>query len=141
MFMTFTVMVMALTGWLLLRVAPFSSSGRSSSSGKGGGAVLIAILVGGGMYLFGRLFGLILQNFVSRQREYAADAKSARIMGTPKPLMSALEKICGNPSVGTSTVGAACGFLCTADPDPSDMFSTHPSMPKRLRALQALETA
>jgi len=92
------------------------------------------------MYLFGRLFGQILQLFVSRQREYAADASSSKIMGTSRHLASALKKIIKNPNIGSENVGAAMGFLCTADPEPTDLFSTHPNMEKRLTALADLES-
>ncbi len=142
MAMTLSVMMMAFTGWMLLKIAPYNSgSDRSSSDSKGGGWAIVAILlVGGGMYIFGRLFGYVVQMFVSRQRVYAADASSSKIMGTSKHLASALQKIVRNPTIGSAKVGAAIGFLCTADPDPSDMLSTHPSMSKRLAALEALET-
>jgi heat shock protein HtpX len=141
MAMTISVMVMALTGWILLKIGPYSSSSRSSSDSKGGGAVgmIVVLFVGVVMYGFGRLFGFILQMFVSRQREYAADASSTKIMGTSQYLVSALRKISNDPSIGSSNVGAAMGFLCTADPDPNDLFSTHPSMEKRLAALVELE--
>lgn len=142
MAMTLSVMMMAFTGWMLLKIGPYGSGNdRSSSNDKKGGWAILAILaIGGGMYLFGRLFGYILQMFVSRQREYAADASSSKIMGTSKHLASALQKIMRNPTIGSAKVGAAVGFLCTADPDPSDMLSTHPSMSKRLAALRDLET-
>jgi heat shock protein HtpX len=142
MAMTISVMIMAFTGWILLRIGPYQSgSDRPTSSKKDSGLALLAILlIGGGMYLFGRLFGYILQLFVSRQREYAADASASKIMGTSRHLVSALQKIVKNPTIGSEKVGAAVGFLCTADPNPSDMLSTHPSMSKRLAALEALET-
>jgi len=140
MAMTITVMMIAFTGWLLWRLAPYSSSNRRSSSDSSGNgwAIIIALVVGGVMYGMGRLLGYILQMFVSRQREYAADAASARIMGSPQPLISALQKIEGRANFGSQVAGAAVGFLCTADPDPSDFLSTHPTMDKRLQALRDL---
>jgi len=140
MIMTIMVMMMAFTGWLLLRLGPYSSSSRSSSKRSNGAtALLVIILVGFAFYGFGRLLGMILQMFVSRQREYAADAKGSRIMGSSRPLASALRKISGNPSMGNRTANAAFGFLCTADPDESDLMATHPNMRKRLAALEWLE--
>jgi len=142
MAMTLTVMIMALTGYLLIRVGPYSSGRRSSSSKNSGLALLVLLLVGFVMYVFGRLVGLILQAFVSSQREYAADATSARLMGSSEPLISALRTISRDPKVGrlgSQSVEAAVGFLCTADPNPSDMMSTHPALERRLRALEVLE--
>ena len=139
MAMTISVMMMAYTGWLLLRVAPYSSGRRSSSKSSGGLAILVVLLVGGVLYLFGRLLGLILQAFVSRQREYLADATSARIMGSSDPLIQALRRIVRNPKIGSEVVGTAAGFLCTADPEPDDMMSTHPSVTERIKTLSYLQ--
>jgi heat shock protein HtpX len=141
MAMTVSVMFMAFTGWLFLRLGPYSSSSRSSSDKKGGAAaaILVIILVGFLLYVFGRILGVVLQMFVSRQREYAADAASARIIGRPGPLASALKKIVRDPGLSSRTANAAIGFLCTADPDPDDLMSTHPSIDNRLAALSALE--
>lgn len=143
MAMAITVMMMAFTGWCLLRLGPYSSGDRRSSSDKKGGgalAVVVAIIIGALLYFGGRLLGVILQMFVSRQREYAADAKSARIIGTSKPLISALVKITRCPSIASRTANGAFGFLCTEDPDPTDLLSTHPDPEKRLEALEWLET-
>lgn len=141
MAMAISVMVIAYTGWLLLRLGPYSSGRRKSSSskGKGGAVLIIVIIIGLLLYLFGRILGVILQMFVSRQREYAADAQSARIIGSSQPLISALQEIIKNPELSNRSVNAAIGFLCTADPDPSDFMSTHPSITKRLKALENLE--
>ena len=143
MAMTISVMMMAFTGWLMLRVGPYMGRGsRSSSSSKNKSSEVLALLiiwvVGFVLYVFGRILGSVLQMFVSRQREYAADAKSAAIIGSHKPLCDALNKITRNPRIGSSEVGAAFGFLCTADPEPSDLMSTHPNLQKRLLALEAL---
>jgi heat shock protein HtpX len=139
--MAISVMMMAYTGWFLLRFGTGGRSSRSSSDSKGKAAlaILVVFLVGGLLYIVGRLIGFILQLFVSRQREYAADATSARIIGSPRPLMSALRKIIGSPRIGSTEAGAAFGFLCTADPEPDDLMSTHPEPSNRLSALEALE--
>jgi len=138
--MAASVMVMALTGWLLMRVAPWTGGRRSSSSesSSGGIAILVFLVVGGVMYIFGRLLGSVLQAFVSRQREYVADTTSARIMGSGEPLISALRKVTGYPSIGSDVAAAAVGFLCTADPNPEDMMATHPSLSDRIYHLKDL---
>lgn len=138
--MAISVMMMAYTGWFLLRIGPYSGGRRSSSSSKGGGiALLVVLLVGGFLYIFGRIIGVILQMFVSRQREYGADATSAAILGSSQPLISALKKIVRNPHIGSANQGAAFGFLCTADPEPDDLMSTHPNLGNRISALEMLE--
>jgi heat shock protein HtpX len=135
-------MFIATTGWLIWRLGPWAGESKSSSNdnNSGGiGALVIALAIGGVMYGFGRLLGYVIQVFVSRQREYAADATSARIMGTGQPLKSALIKVVRNAGLGSEKAGMAFGFMCTADPEPGDALDTHPSLEKRLRALDQLE--
>lgn len=142
MIMAFTTMVMATTGWLLWRLGPFAGGdSKDSSDNSSGGLVglLIALAIGAVLYGFGRILGAIMQAFVSRQREYAADATSARIVGSSEPLKSALRKVVANPSIGSGVSTSLIGFLCTADPDPGDVLDTHPSLEKRIRALDALQ--
>jgi len=144
MALTITVMMTAFTGWLILRFGTvFGGSKSDSSDSKGGLGKVVAFLallaIGLSMYIFGRLLGYILQMFVSRQREYAADATAARIMGSGRPLVAALEKIVGDPSIGGQKVGAAFGFMCAVDPQPDDLMATHPSMKNRVNALLAME--
>lgn len=81
------------------------------------------------------LLTLWLQMFLSRSREYMADAGSAYLMHTPDPLISALEKIHNN---------YAQNDFSQADTNPtrkaayifSDSFSTHPSLANRIRSLR-----
>jgi heat shock protein HtpX len=127
--MAISVMTIAVTGWLLMNV-------KTKDSGD---KIWALVLIGAGLYFFGRILGFFLQMFVSRQREYAADALSANRMGSSGPLISALEKIVENPHMVSKKKGAALGFLCTADPEPDDVLSTHPSLEKRISALRNLE--
>ena len=90
------------------------------------------------------LAAFLLQMAVSRSREYHADATAAKLTNKPWALISALKKLewenhrkpldCGSPS------NAA---LCIANPLRGDsffinMFSTHPPMDKRIKALEKL---
>ena len=90
------------------------------------------------------LAAFLLQMAVSRSREYHADATAAKLTNKPWALISALKKSewenhrkpldCGSPS------NAA---LCIANPLRGgdffvNMFSTHPPMEKRIKALEKL---
>lgn len=90
------------------------------------------------------LAAFLLQMAVSRSREYHADATAAKLTNKPWALISALKKLewenhrkpldCGSPS------NAA---LCIANPLRGgdffvNMFSTHPPMEKRIKALEKL---
>lgn len=81
------------------------------------------------------LLTLWLQMFLSRSREYMADAGSAYLMNSPNPLISALEKIHNNYAkndfreIDTNPTRKAAYIF-------SDSFSTHPSLANRIRSLQ-----
>lgn len=81
------------------------------------------------------LLTLWLQMFLSRSREYMADAGSAYLMHSPNPLISALEKIHNNyakndfKEIDTNPTRKAAYIF-------SDSFSTHPSLQNRIRSLR-----
>ncbi len=144
MILTLMVMIFAFTGWILENIAVHDggSDRRSSDDDDKKDAALVWLVVffvGMIMNRVGRAIGIIVQRFVSRQREYAADATSSRIVGTSAHMKSALQKIVKNPSIGKRKAAAVVGFLCTADPAPDDVLATHPSIENRLRALDMLE--
>jgi heat shock protein HtpX len=72
----------------------------------------------------------------SRQREFRADAASADLLGTPRPMMNALARLGGlEPGALPAAVQTAgivnkpSGFMA--------LFSTHPPVEERIAALQA----
>lgn len=108
------------------------------SRNKNGMALLVLVAITAPIAAF------LLQMAVSRSREYHADAIAAKLTNKPWALISALKKLewenhrkpldCGSPS------NAA---LCIANPLRGDsffvnMFSTHPPMEKRIKALEKL---
>jgi heat shock protein HtpX len=84
--------------------------------------------------VFGILASVIVMWF-SRQREYRADAGSARLLGTPQPMIGALMRLGGMQpgalpqSIATAGVNGAPGWV--------SLFSSHPPIEERIRALQA----
>lgn len=108
----------------------------SSNDSKGGGNIL-ALLLGIGILLFAWLFAVLIRFALSRSREYLADAGAVELTKNPDALMSALLKISGRADID----GVPSGIMdmCIEnDPDDfADIFSTHPSIAKRLNALQA----
>jgi len=118
----------------------------------------IAVFVGG---ILAQIIGQLVVLWLSRQREYYADAHSREIMKDPMPLASALVKITydipaqsGNNALNTLYV-AEHGFVSESllsaiqrnDPtalknavekepnQPFEFISTHPSMKNRLKNL------
>ena len=84
----------------------------------------------------------IIAMAVSRQREYLADASGALLTRYPEGLASALEKIGGDtdPLDQATKATEHMYFVNPLTPHKSklnNMFSTHPPIEERIRALQA----
>jgi len=88
--------------------------------------------------LFGVLASLIVAWF-SRHREFRADAGSARILGTPRPMVSALKRLGGvEDGGGLPKEVSAMGITGTGGGMLS-LFASHPPIPARIAALQAAQ--
>jgi heat shock protein HtpX len=88
-------------------------------------AIVLQIVLG--------LFASIIVCAFSRRRAYAADSGSAKLLGTPQPMVNALRRL-GNLQPGVlpdslKAFGIAEGRI-------TSIFSTHPSIEKRIEALQ-----
>src|SRR5256885_9302009 len=83
--------------------------------------------------VFGILASIIVMWF-SRQREFRADAGSARLLGTPRPMIGALTRL------GSMHPGALPQSIATAGLDRAPgwaaLFSSHPPIEQRIAALQ-----
>jgi len=87
--------------------------------------------------VFGILASIIVFWF-SRQREFRADAGSAQLLGTPRPMIGALTRL------GSMQPGALPQSIATAGVNGSRgwaaLFSSHPPIEERIAALQAART-
>jgi heat shock protein HtpX len=110
--------------------------GRDERRGGGIGALL--------MIFVAPLAAMIIQLGISRQREYAADAAGARLVGQPYGLISALEKLGAyNKRIPMDNVSPASAPLYIVMPlSPGSMlgglFSTHPPLSERIEALRQM---
>src|SRR3984893_4740874 len=105
-----------------------------------GGGGLSALL----MIFLAPFAALLLQLFLSRTREYAADETGARMVGQPYGLISALQKLGAyNQRIPTSAIAPATSALCIVKPlfggqVLSSLFSTHPPLEDRIAALRQM---
>jgi len=83
--------------------------------------------------VFGVLASLIVAWF-SRQREFRADAGSATLLGSGRPMINALARLGGMQPGELPKSMAASGI--SDKPGFSELFSTHPPMQQRIAALQ-----
>ena len=109
-----------------------SDSGRGSGRRSGGAMYMLLALVL--QIVLGVLASLIVMWF-SRRREYAADAGSAKLLGTPSSMIAALRRL-GNlqPGVLPDSLRA----MGIAEGRKTSVWSTHPSLDDRIRALENL---
>jgi heat shock protein HtpX len=82
--------------------------------------------------LFGVLASIIVAWF-SRQREFRADAGSARLLGSPQPMVAALGRLGSLQTGGLPDTVKAFGIGGTI----GSLFATHPPIEARIAALQA----
>jgi heat shock protein HtpX len=120
----------------------FGGFGRDRDDDRdGGGGALAAIL----MIFLAPFAAMLLQLFLSRTREYAADATGARMVGQPYGLISALQKLgTYNRQIPTSAISPSTSALCIVKPlfesgTLSSLFSTHPPLEDRIAALKQME--
>lgn len=105
---------------------------------RGGG--LSALL----MIFLAPFAALLLQLFLSRTREYAADETGVRMVGHTEGLISALEKLGAyNRRIPTSAISPSTSSLCIVKPmfgtgTFSSLFSTHPPLEDRIAALRSM---
>ena len=85
--------------------------------------------------IFGLAASLIVAWF-SRQREFRADAGSAKLLGSTMPMQHALARLNGVPPGALPQSIAAAGI--TSGSGWSALFSTHPPFEQRIAALQNL---
>lgn len=124
----FGLMVIALLGRMLLRLAP--------NSRKAGAGVVVMGLALFALGSVGRFLGQIIQASVSRQRERLADASAVQFTRNPGGLKGALLKIASWPAAGrlaSARVDEVAHMLFV--PGLNGLLATHPPMAERIVAL------
>ena len=86
--------------------------------------------------IFGLLASIIVAWF-SRQREFRADAGSAKLMGSPVPMQNALARL-GGLAPGALPSSMAASGISGGGGGWGALFSTHPPMEQRIAALSQL---
>jgi heat shock protein HtpX len=96
------------------------------------------------MLIVAPIAAMLIQLGISRQREYAADAAGARLVGHPYGLISALEKLGAyNQRIPMTNVTPATSSLYIVRPLSAGqlfagLFSTHPPLPDRIETLRRM---
>ena len=123
------------------------SSSRGGGKGKGGAILLVFMVLWVLAMVLAPLVARMLALFVSRTREFLADASATELTRNPGALADALERI---EAQGTPTVSMKMGsaHLCIADPlgRPANerhgfwanLMATHPPMQERVARLRGM---
>lgn len=135
------ILMLAVTGRVLMRMA-FHGSGRRSRSSRDGGGVIWLGVIGLALFIIGyvgRFFGAVIKSAISRQREYLADASAVQFTRNPKGLAGALMKI-GGYSSGSRIFSPEADemshlFFGDALEESwlNSLFATHPPLKDRVR--------
>ncbi len=126
--------------WIAYSGRWLGMGGGEDDRERGGGGTILAIL----MMILAPLAAMLLQLGISRQREYAADATGARMVGHPYGLVRALEKLGAyNNRIPTTTISPSTSALCIVKPlfgsrGLSSWLSTHPPLENRIAALREM---
>ena len=117
---------------VLASVLANAGNGEGGRRRNNGGMYFLLVMVL--QIALGILASLIVMWF-SRRREYAADAGSAKLLGTPSAMIAALRRL-GNlqPGVLPDSLRA----MGIAEGKKTSIWSTHPSIEDRIEALQNL---
>ena len=116
---------------VLASVIANAGKGEGNRRNNGGMYFLLVMVL---QIALGILASLVVMWF-SRRREYAADAGSAKLLGTPSAMIAALRRL-GNlqPGVLPDSLRA----MGIAEGKKTSIWSTHPSIEDRIAALQNL---
>lgn len=131
--------VIAIVSDLFLRIRFFGFGDDEDSNGGNGIWLLIGIVAA----LLAPLISTLVQLAISRRREFLADASGAMLTRYPDGLASALRKL-GSYKRPMRRVSSATSHLFISDPMGSakkslaTLFSTHPPIEDRIRALTGL---
>ena len=124
---TFVVFLSRVVGFL---VDSALRRGEAEDRGPGMGYFVTTLVCD---ILFGVLASMIVAWF-SRQREFRADAGSARLLGSPQPMISALRRLGEMQPGGLPRNLATAGI--TDRPAWMELFASHPPLEQRIAALQ-----
>jgi heat shock protein HtpX len=114
---------------MIARFAMFFGGSRDDREGSNPIAMLATIILA-------PIAAMLIQAWISRTREYDADAAGAKLAGNPLGLVSALKKIEAGSQVVPLDANPATAHLFIMKPAGLlSLFSTHPPTEKRIQAL------
>jgi heat shock protein HtpX len=138
-----STIVVVLVGFISILANMFMRGGlrRGNSKDEGGGILMIVGIV---FIILSPIISKLIQLAISRKREFLADASGALLTRYPDGLASALQKISAanipmkNPNSATAHLYISNPFGETGKKI-SGLFSTHPPVEERIKALMGMD--
>ena len=132
--------VVMLSDWFT-RIAFWGGPRRSRDDDNNGNPIIM--LIGLIFLILSPIFGKLMQLAISRKREFLADSTAIEFTRNPDGLISALQKISGDPNE-LKVANNATENMYIASPfrgkkSSSSLWSTHPSIEDRVEALRNLK--
>lgn len=124
---TFVTFFARIVGWAV------DSALRKNDEESHGPGIAYMITVFVCDIVFGILASTIVMYF-SRQREFRADAGAAALLGTPQPMVAALQRL-GSMEAGELPQNVATAGI-NGRPGWMELFSSHPPLEQRIAALR-----
>ncbi len=113
--------------------------GGGRSSNREGGGNIIFLVLALVLAILAPIIVKLVQLAISRKREYVADATSVQFTRYPLGLINALKKIeKDHEKINVPDAVAPMFFSDTTKQRVIEMFQTHPSITKRIAALEAM---
>ena len=121
----------------------FFYGGRRRSNSKDSEGNVIFMVIGLVLLIVAPIFGKLIQLAISRRREFLADATSVKYTRNPDAMISALQKISGDPNeLHSANKSTAHMYIASPFRDKkitkSSIWSTHPSLDERVEAIKNL---
>ncbi|QSZ27996.1 zinc metalloprotease HtpX [Aceticella autotrophica] len=124
---------------VMFRSMWFGLGGGGRKRAKNDNGAIVLVIVGLILSIVAPLIVMIIRSFISRQREYLADATGAYIVRDPYGLASALEKIGGySKPMRTASNATAHMFISNPFGHVEKLFATHPPIQQRIERLKNL---
>jgi heat shock protein HtpX len=117
-----------------MRYGFYLRSSSSSRGGKNAGAIIFVMLAILAVLGIGYLLTSFMRYFISRKREYMADAGAVDMTKNPEAMMRALMRITGRDRMPNAKGDIAMMYIENSRPL-LGLFSTHPPIENRIEAI------
>lgn len=146
--MTVTTVVSVMAGFItiLSDFAIRSGIRGNSDNSENNGSSVVLLIVGVVAIILAPLISKLVELFISRKREYMADAGAVGLTRNPEAMINALIKIHEDSNqLNVSTKSIQGLFISNPDPKvkkltgESSIFSSHPTLEERINAIRNLQ--